>query len=232
MSKVHLQNDEYMKMFSNLLSLFKTEIHPLASKTHQPDPEVRLVCQEQEVRCSKLLLAMAWSDLHQLLSRRQEQEVVLLLPEYRGQEVQSRLEDFLMNWLQGRENITFVETGRDTGNEHIDVEPFLEKVIKQTQTNSVPEEQILLPLTKLENEKQKQIIIETGKQTKEEYVPDVKMPEKTNEYNNEELKSEQSCFKNKTGQDLVKKVESMHALKYMSANQFKCDTCPDGSINE
>ena len=57
--------------------------------------DVRMVCQDGEVRGARLVLALAFPHMEEVMEEREEEELVLILPHMQVAEVTNRLEDFL-----------------------------------------------------------------------------------------------------------------------------------------
>ena len=57
--------------------------------------DVRMVCQDGEVRGARLVLALAFPHMEEVMEEREEEELVLILPHMQVTEVTNRLEDFL-----------------------------------------------------------------------------------------------------------------------------------------
>jgi len=58
--------------------------------------DVRMVCQDGEVRGARLVLALAFPHMEEVMEEREEEELVLILPHMQVVEVTNRLEDFLL----------------------------------------------------------------------------------------------------------------------------------------
>jgi len=57
--------------------------------------DVRMVCQDGEVRGARLVLALAFPHMEEAMEEREEEELVLILPHMQAVDVTNRLEDFL-----------------------------------------------------------------------------------------------------------------------------------------
>jgi len=57
--------------------------------------DVRMVCQDGEVRGARLVLALAFPHMEEVMEEREEEELVLILPHMQVVEVTNRLKDFL-----------------------------------------------------------------------------------------------------------------------------------------
>ena len=70
----------------------------LVSLAHKPNyQDVTLVCSDSKVRGARLLLAMTFPHMKELLRERREEEMVVIMPDTKAEEVNNKLADFLFN---------------------------------------------------------------------------------------------------------------------------------------
>ena len=59
--------------------------------------DVTLVCADSKVRGAKLLLAITFPHMKEMLKERREEEMVVIMPDIKAEEVNNKLVDFLLN---------------------------------------------------------------------------------------------------------------------------------------